>query len=85
MKWPVHNFRMTGYQAAMGLAQLQKIESIIDGKRRMASLYKKHLGAFPGLRLPVEESWAKNVYWMYAVLVTLVGMPAGCVDQSLDE
>jgi perosamine synthetase len=81
-----HNFRMTGYQAAMGLAQLHKIESIIEGKRRMAGLYKRYLSHIPGLRLPVEESWARNVYWMYAVLVTReFGMPRDQLTKALAE
>jgi perosamine synthetase len=65
-----YNFRMTGYQAAMGIAQLRKIEAIIDGKRRMAHMYNSYLGNIPGLRLPVEQEWARNVYWMYALVIT---------------
>jgi perosamine synthetase len=64
-----YNFRMTGYQAAMGLAQLHKIERIVTEKRRVAATYNSLLSAVPGLRLPVELEWAKNVYWMYAVTV----------------
>jgi len=64
------NFRMTGYQAAMGVAQLNKIEHILHEKRRLAHAYNKCLGGIAGLRLPVELEWAKNVYWMYGVVVT---------------
>jgi perosamine synthetase len=64
-----YNFRMTSYQAAMGLAQLKKINKIIENKRRVARLYNKHLKNIPGLKLPVELDWAKNVYWMYAITV----------------
>ncbi len=64
-----YNFRMTGMQAAMGLVQLQKIENIIAEKRRVATTYNQFLTRVPGLRLPAEASWAKNVYWMYAVVV----------------
>ncbi len=63
------NFRMTGYQAAMGVVQARKIESIIAQKRRVAALYDKHLGQIHGLRLPVEKAWARNVYWMYCIVV----------------
>jgi perosamine synthetase len=66
---PAFNFRMTGYQAAMGVAQLARIEEIVADKRRVASLYSKHLAGIRGLRLPAEMPWAKNVYWMYAVVV----------------
>ncbi|WP_028137613.1 DegT/DnrJ/EryC1/StrS family aminotransferase [Bradyrhizobium japonicum] len=64
-----YNFRMTSYQAAMGLAQLEKIDTIIGKKRRVAAKYNELLAEVPGLRLPLELNWAKNVYWMYAVTV----------------
>jgi perosamine synthetase len=64
-----YNFRMTGYQAAMGTAQLKKIDRIIAEKRRIAQLYHTYLKNISGLQLPVEREWAFNVYWMYGILV----------------
>lgn len=64
-----YNFRMTGYQAAMGLVQLHKIDYIIAAKRRVAHTYTHYLQDTPGLGLPVELDWAFNVYWMYAIVV----------------
>ncbi len=64
-----HNFRMTGYQAAMGHAQLPRIESILEGKRRIARTYGEGLAGCRFLQLPTELPWARNVYWMYAVVV----------------
>lgn len=63
------NFRMTGYQAAMGLAQFAKIDHIVKEKRRVAHTYNKFLADIDGLQLPYEADWAYNVYWMYAVVV----------------
>jgi perosamine synthetase len=63
------NFRMTGYQAAMGLVQFRKIEHIISEKRRVAHTYNNFLKDIDGLQLPHEADWARNVYWMYAVVV----------------
>jgi perosamine synthetase len=64
-----YNFRMTGFQAAMGLAQLNKIDQIISEKRRVAQTYTRYLQDLPWLQLPVELDWALNVYWMYAIVV----------------
>jgi perosamine synthetase len=64
-----YNFRMTGYQAAMGLSQLRRIDQIIDAKRALAARYGRALGDIPGIRLPIELPWARNVYWMYAIVV----------------
>ena len=63
------NFRMTGYQAAMGLSQLRRIDSIVEAKRSLARRYHEALADVPGLSLPVEMPWARNVYWMYAVVI----------------
>jgi perosamine synthetase len=64
-----YNFRMTGYQAAMGNAQLGRIEQTIDKKRRVAELYTRNLRSVTGLQLPVELPDTRNVYWMYSVVV----------------
>ena len=63
------NFRMTGYQAAMGLAQLARIDQVIADKRRVAHTYDRLLNEVRGVRLPTELPGARNVYWMYAVTI----------------
>ncbi|MDI6729865.1 MAG: DegT/DnrJ/EryC1/StrS family aminotransferase, partial [Thermodesulfovibrionales bacterium] len=64
-----HNFRLTNIQAAIGLAQLERIDEFVEKKRWMGKAYTERLKDVPGLTLPVEESWAKNVYWMYGVVL----------------
>jgi perosamine synthetase len=64
-----HNFRMTAYQAAMGVVQTAKIGTVVEAKRTMAQRYNWMLGQVPGLRLPREMPWAKHVYWMYSIVV----------------
>ena len=64
-----HNFRLTNIQAALGLAQLERVDSLVERKRRMGCRYTELLAGVPGLTLPVEEPWAKNVYWMYGVVL----------------
>jgi perosamine synthetase len=64
-----YNFRMTGLQAAMGLAQFARIDSIIEDKRRVAATYNRLLRGVRGLQLPAELQQARNVYWMYAIVV----------------
>jgi len=63
------NYRITNVQAAIGLAQLEEIEKYIALKQKMAASYGKGLAGVHGLTLPEEKPWARNVYWMYAVLV----------------
>lgn len=64
-----HNYRMTNMQAAVGLAQLERIDDHIARKRRMAGWYHQRLSDLPGITLPVERDWAKNVYWMYCIIL----------------
>jgi perosamine synthetase len=64
-----YNFRMTNLQAAVGVAQMHRIEEIIERKRRVAAMYTERLRDIPGLQLPVEQPWVKNVYWMYTIIL----------------
>ena len=63
------NYRLTNIQAALGLAQLERIEEFVRLKRRNAALYAEHLADVPGVTLAPEADWARNVYWMYSIVV----------------
>jgi perosamine synthetase len=56
-----HNFRLTNLQAAIGLAQLERIDDLLAHKSWMGRRYTELLAGTPGLALPVEEPWAMNV------------------------
>ena len=64
-----YNYRMTNVQAAIGCAQLERIEDLVNARRKNAQLYNSLLKNVKGITLPPEASWAKNVYWMYGILV----------------
>ncbi len=64
-----YNYRLTNMQAAIGLAQLERIEELVEARRHNAYLYGYLLKKVPGITLPPERSWAKNVYWMYGLLI----------------
>ncbi|MEM7030449.1 MAG: DegT/DnrJ/EryC1/StrS family aminotransferase [Chloroflexota bacterium] len=63
------NYRMTNLQAAVGLAQTEKLDALVDKRRANAHLYNELLAYVPGLTLPPEAGNCKNVYWMYSVMV----------------
>lgn len=63
------NYRMTNLQAAVGIAQLRNIKKLIRIKRENARKYTTRLKNIKGLQLPVEKNWAKNVYWMYGIVL----------------
>ena len=64
-----YNYRMTNLQAAVGLAQFERVDEFIKMRRKNAQLYDEFLKNVLGLKLPIEKDWAKNVYWMYSILV----------------
>ncbi len=64
-----HNFRLTNLQAAIGLAQIERMPDTIAKKRWIGESYSKRLKHIPTLQLPVEEAWAKQVYWMYGLVL----------------
>jgi perosamine synthetase len=64
-----HNFRLTNLQAAIGVAQVERLEEHVARKRNMAALYNSQLRDVHGLRLPVERPGVRNVYWMYGVVL----------------
>jgi perosamine synthetase len=64
------NYNMTNIQAAIGLAQLKKIDLIIKKKREISTLYNKYLETLvPRIILPPKARWAESVFWMYSILV----------------
>jgi len=80
------NFRLTNMQAALGLAQFERIDEIIARKRWMGKEYSCRLQELSVLQLPVEESWARNVYWMYGIVVAEeTGMDAAELAKRLRE
>ena len=81
-----HNYRLTNMQAALGVAQLRRFDRIVDRKRAIAHAYTQRLADAPGLALPVEEPWAKNVYWVYGIVLDeTTGLDAAELAQRLRD
>lgn len=64
-----YNYRLTNLQAAVGVAQMEKVDVILRAKRRIAQAYNEGLKNVQGLSLPPEAPWASNVCWLYSVLI----------------
>jgi perosamine synthetase len=80
------NFRLTNLQAALGVAQLEKIDEIVARKRRMGQTYNRLLKDIDGLELPPEQPWARSVYWMYGVVLSeKIGVDASQFAQRLRQ
>ncbi len=64
-----YNYRLTNLQAALGVAQMERIEEILLRKRKNAEVYREVLGAVPGITVAGEQEWARNVFWLYSILI----------------
>lgn len=64
-----YNYRMTNLQAALGCAQLEKIEQYIEIKRENFEAYKKNLRNINGVNLIGEPEYAFSNLWFYSLLV----------------
>jgi perosamine synthetase len=64
-----YNYRLTNVLAAMGCAQMEKLESFVQAKREIAKRYSDALVNVPGLILPSEAENAFSTFWMYTILI----------------
>lgn len=64
------NLRMTNMQAALGLAQLERLDEFVSRKRRMGNYYTQMLADIDGVQLPLKSTaYAENIYWVYGLLL----------------
>ena len=61
-------YKMSAVQAALGLAQLERLDELLQRKRLIFRWYQEELGQVPGLTLNAEPAGTKNSYWMVTVL-----------------
>ena len=65
-----YNYRMTNIQAAIGLAQMERVGTALTKRREMARWYHEALGPLSDkIDLPAEAHWAGHVYWMYNIFL----------------
>jgi perosamine synthetase len=64
-----YKYKMSSMQAALGLAQLERIEELIDRKREIFSWYLSELNGIDGLTFNNEPANTKNTYWMVTVII----------------
>jgi perosamine synthetase len=75
------NYRMTNIQAAIGVAQLERVDYFIDKKRWIAEQYSKRLGVISNIKLPTEYGNVYNSYWLFTI--ELIGSLANERDDLL--
>lgn len=64
------NYRMSNLQAALGLAQFERITELLSKKTELAALYREELSELRELVLPLERTeYAQNIHWVFPVLL----------------
>lgn len=63
------NYRLTNLSAAVGLAQLEQLDSFLDARRAVARRYDLALRAAAAITLPPDPAWCRRSGWMYSVLL----------------
>jgi len=64
------NYRMTNLQAALGIAQLERLAETVKRKREIGQIYNGLLGEVKLLQLPMKETpYAENIYWVYGIVL----------------
>ncbi|GJH13520.1 aminotransferase class I/II-fold pyridoxal phosphate-dependent enzyme [Caballeronia novacaledonica] len=64
------NYRMSSLQAAVGLAQFERLDAHIERKRELGRRYESLLRGVRGVELaPLARPYAENVYWVFGVML----------------
>lgn len=63
------NYRMTNLQAALGFAQMKRIDEFVQKKRTIFEQYYQHLSSHPKIKLNRTAHWAENVFWQVCMEV----------------
>jgi perosamine synthetase len=80
-----YNFRMTNFQAGIGLAQLRKLDKTIKKKKRIAKEYTRVFKNIKQIQLPIEPAGYSNVYWMYKILLETPELALKIRSQLLEK
>lgn len=64
-----YNYRMTNLQAAIGVAQFERLTEFVTAKQRNAAVYSETLKEIPYFILPAVKEWSVNSFWLYTFLV----------------
>lgn len=86
-----YKYKMSAMQAAMGLAQVQRLEELIARKQEIFGWYQEELGRLPGVRLNAQPAETRNAYWMVSPVwdqryaIDKVGMMKSLDERGIDS
>lgn len=78
-----YNYRMTNIEAAIGLAQMEKVDWHIERRREVAAQYRSLLAGISEVQFSPNMPWAENVYWLSSVVIQDAGVSRDEVMQRM--
>lgn len=63
------NYRMTNLQAAVGVAQMERVDKFLLRRKEIGQRYISKLSQIKGLTVPPNVEWAETVYWIFSLLI----------------
>lgn len=78
-----YNYRLPAINAAIGIAQIERLPALLERKVAVAAYYRDLLAGVPGLQVMPSASWAEPTWWLYTVRVDDAAPPARR-DAALD-
>lgn len=79
-----YKYKMSSMQAALGAAQLERVEELVARKREIFAWYAEELTGLPGITLNYEAPSTRNTFWMVtAVFAKQLGLPKGRLIELL--
>lgn len=80
------NYRLTNLQAALGLAQLERLDNTLLRKREIGRQYHTNLATYPGIQLPLTHtSYAENCYWVFGLIFKSESISLDAVIEILNH
>ena len=79
------NYRMTNLQAAIGVAQLERLPEILERRRAQEKAYEDALGDSPLYAFRPKQDWCETVHWMMTLTLSREGLRDGLIDHLKGE
>lgn len=69
-----YNYRITDFQCALGISQLQKLNKFIKKRRKIVKIYNKRLSELKGVDLPIEKNYVSSAWHLYYIRIKAAKM-----------
>jgi perosamine synthetase len=80
-----YKYKMSNIQAALGLAQFERLDELISKKREIFSWYENRLSQYHDIKLNKEANWAHSIYWMTSINLINKSMSRDALMKKMKE